>query len=416
MSTRGIVIVGAGQSAAVAAIALREHGYTGSIRMVGKESRRPYERPPLSKGVLVGAEIPSLEVLSSDQWETAGIEFLSGREVVSLDPAQHLARLADGGVEEYEHCLLATGGEARALAMLPRNSARTHYLRTVEDALRLRSALAEGASIVVLGGGFLGLEIAHSARAAGSHVTVIESAPRILERFLPLSVSTWLESTLLGAGIELRLRESASRCSHQEDGRIEIETNEGLRLLADAVVVAIGLNPNDALARDAGLAVASDGGILVDEHCRTSDSHIFACGDCTSQRRQGHSMPTRLESWQNANEQARTAAAAIMAAPVPAPPVPWFWTDQGTNNIQILGWPATDLEYVHREDRLANKSLWIGHRQGTPLHGIAINAGSDLRAVRSLFERAQPVCLDDFQMPSTNLRAWVKRQVAEALS
>jgi 3-phenylpropionate/trans-cinnamate dioxygenase ferredoxin reductase subunit len=415
MSTGPIIIVGAGQSAAVAALTLREHGHTGVIRMLGREQHRPYQRPPLSKSVLVDQQVPSLDVLPADQWVRADIELLGGTEVVALDPVQHQVRLGDGGVLEYEYCLLATGGEARTLPSLPRNGARTHYIRTLEDALRLRAALRDGAHVVILGGGFLGLEVAHSATAAGASVTVVESAARLLDRFVPAGISTWLESELIGAGVQLELGQCASHCSSLEGGRLLIETSGGARLVVDAVVVAIGLVANDALARDAGLEVAPGGGILVDAQCRTSDTHIFACGDCASQTRPGQAAPSRMESWQNANEQARAAAAAVMGAPAPIPPVPWFWTDQGKHNIQILGAPAPDLDYVRREDPAAAKALWLGHRRGIPVHGIAINAGADLRAVRPLFERGRPVQLDDFHLPGTSLRAWAKRQAADAI-
>lgn len=415
MSTRSIVIVGAGQSAAVAALTLREHGYTGVIRMLGREQHRPYERPPLSKSVLVDQQMPTLDVLTADQWARVDVEFLMGAEVVALDPVHHQVRLRDGGVVEYDHCLLATGGEARILPALPRDGARTHYIRTLEDALRLRAALRGGAHVVILGGGFLGLELAHSATAAGASVTVVESAARLLDRFVPAGISAWLESELAGAGVQLMLGQSASHCSSLEDGRRLIETSGGARLAADEVVVAIGLVANDALARGAGLEVAQAGGILVDAQCRTSDRHIFACGDCTSQTRPGQAAPSRLESWQNANEQARSAAAGVMGAPAPIAPVPWFWTDQGRHNIQILGAPAADLDYVRREDPAATKAIWLGHRHGIPVHGIAINAGADLRALRPLFERGRPVQLDDFHLPGTSLRAWAKRQVADAM-
>jgi 3-phenylpropionate/trans-cinnamate dioxygenase ferredoxin reductase component len=415
MITGPIVIVGAGQSAAVAALALREHGYTGVIRMLGREQHRPYERPPLSKSVLVDQQMPSLDVLSSDQWARANVELSSGTEAVALDPVRHQVRLGDGAVVQYEYCLLATGGEARTLPSLPRNGARTHYIRTLEDALRLRAALRDGAHVVILGGGFLGLELAHSATAAGASVTVVESASRLLDRFVPAGISAWLESELVGAGVQLKLGQSASHCSFLEDDRLLIQTSGGGRLAADAVVVAIGLVANDALARGAGLEVARGGGILVDAQCRTSDTYIFACGDCTSQTRPGQAVPSRLESWQNANEQARAAAAGVMGAPPPVTPVPWFWTDQGKHNIQILGAPAPDLDYVRRDDPAAAKALWLGHRHGIPVHGIAINAGAELRAVRPLFERGRPVQLDDFHLPGTSLRAWAKRQAADAM-
>lgn len=415
MNSPGIVIIGAGQSAAVAALTLREHGYMGAIQMVGREPHRPYERPPLSKSVLVDAQLPRLDVLAAEPWARARIELLSGSEAVALNVHEHQVRLGNGAVLEYEYCVLATGGEARTLPALPRPAPGIHYVRTLDDALRLRAALQRGPEVVIVGGGFLGLEIAHSARSAGASVTIVETAHRLLDRFLPATLSAWLESELVAAGAHLKLGESLRHCSPLDDERWLLETSGGACLGADAVVVAIGLVPNDSLARDAGLSVAPGGGILVDAHCRTSDNHIFACGDCTSQRRPRQTAPARMESWQNANEQARTAAAAIMAAPAPRVPIPWFWTEQGKHNIQILGAPAPDLDYVLREDPGASKALWFGHRKGVPTHGIAINAGADLRALRPLFESGQPVQLQDFHLPGTNLRAWAKRQLPDAM-
>ncbi|GAB3116133.1 FAD-dependent oxidoreductase [Bordetella tumbae] len=313
----------------------------------------------------------------------------------------------------YEKCLIATGGEAHTLPFVPTAHPRVHHIRTLDDARRLRASLQLRPEVAILGGGFLGLEVAHSALSAGASVTVFERAASLLDRFLPCEASAWLEARMRDAGAKLMLGASLSDVRASPRGRMHLITGAGA-LEVDDLIVAVGLSPNDSLAREAGLEVAVGGGILVDASCRTSDEHVFACGDCTSQQRPGQTVPTRLESWQNANEQARTAAAAMLSAPLPVPAVPWFWTDQGQHNIQVLGLPAPDLEYVRRGDLASDKVMWIGHRSSVPLHGVAINAGSDLRAIRPLFERGQPLQWEDFPLDTTNLRAWVKQMQAHA--
>lgn len=413
MTSSGIVIVGAGQSAAVAAHTLREQGYGGRITMLGRERHKPYERPPLSKAVLAAVEEPRLDVLTEEAWTRSGIEFLSSCEAVSVDLKQQHVRLTDSRLIEYERCLLATGGEAQKLPFVPHSHPRVHYIRTLDDARRLRASLQAKPQVAILGGGFLGLEIAHSALAAGASVTLLERANALLDRFLPNEASAWLEARMEDAGIGLLLGVSLSGVTALPSGRMRLITGAGDPEV-DEVVVAVGLSPNDSLASEAGLEVAPGGGILVDASCRTSNEHVFACGDCTSQRRLGQTEPTRLESWQNANEQARTAAAAMLGNPIPTPPVQWFWTDQGQHNIQVLGQPFPGLEYVRRGDPATNKVLWVGHRSATPLHAVAINAGTDLRAIRPLLELGRPVQWEDFSLEKTNLRAWAKQMQSSA--
>jgi 3-phenylpropionate/trans-cinnamate dioxygenase ferredoxin reductase subunit len=415
MTSPGVVIVGAGQAAAVAAQALREHGYRGRITMLGRERHKPYERPPLSKAVLVAAEEPSLDVLAQEAWALGDFHLLSNSDATAVDLSNRQVRLAGGQVLAYDTCLIATGGEANTLASAPAGHPHVHYVRTLDDARRLRVALHGKPQVAILGGGFLGLEIANSALSAGAAVTVLERAASLLDRFLPPEASAWLESRLREAGARLLLGACLSGVHPLSSGRMHLAT-DAADLEVDELVVAIGLSPNDALARDAGLEIAAGGGILVDALCRTSDEHVFACGDCTSQKRPGQAAPTRLESWQNANEQARTAAAAMLGASIPAPAVPWFWTDQGKHNIQVLGLPAPGLDYVRRGDPAAGKVLWIGHRGAIPLHGVAINAGADLRAIRPLFEQGRAVQFDDFQLDATNLRAWAKQMQAGGVS
>jgi 3-phenylpropionate/trans-cinnamate dioxygenase ferredoxin reductase subunit len=369
----------------------------------------------LSKAVLVDAQEPRLEVLAEEAWARADVEFLPGCEVIGLDCRGRQVVLSDGRRLSYDQCLLATGGQARTVPGIPAIDARVHFLRTIDDARALRAALLRKPHVAVLGGGFLGLEVAHSALACGAQVTVLERAATLLDRFLPAEVSAWLESELRAAGARLLLGTSVRDFRAAADKPLLLVTDKGLHIDADEAVVAVGLVPNDAIARAAGLSIAAGGGVVVDAQCRTSDENVYAAGDCASQSRAEQAPPTRVESWQNANEQARAAAAAMLGLAAPQAPVPWFWTDQGPHNIQILGAPAAGLQYLRRGDPATGKALWLGHRGHTPVHAVAVNAGAELRALRPLLELARPVDLHDFHLSSVNLRAWVKQQLADAV-
>lgn len=443
-----IVIVGAGQAGAMAAAALRDGGFAGRIVLIGSEPHRPYERPPLSKAVLCEPQEPRLDVLPDDAFATRGIEWLGGVAVTELRPQQRELLLSDGRRLIYDRCLLATGGQARALPALAPGRPGVHYLRSLDDARALRGRLAPGVRVAVIGGGFLGLELASSARARGAEVELIESAPRLLERFVPPEVSDWLAARARALGIGLHLGTALAAVgvdgtheasappapdvhdtsgirdtsdTHGDPARaaaaIVLHTTTGARLPADVVIVSIGLVPSVELAQAAGLALdAGNGGIAVDEGGQTSCAGVYAAGDCASQYRALAGAALRLESWQNANEQARAAAASMLGLPLPAPAYPWFWTDQLGCNIQMLGLPAPGLTYALRGDPQAEpcKALWIGHRDGVPVHGIAINAGGDLRVLRPLFEQRLRVDVAAFADQSQPLRAWMKAQQAAA--
>ena len=409
-----IVIVGAGQAAARAEQALREAGHGAGIVVVGAEAHRPYERPPLSKAVLCEAQEPALDVLPPAQFEDCALEFIAGVRALRLDAAQRSVHLSDGRVLAYSQCLLATGGQARVLPALPPGTPRVHYLRSLDDARRLRGVLTPGVRLAVVGGGFLGLEAAASACRLGASVAVLESAPALLSRFLPADASAWLAQAQLRRGAQLYLGRSLRSAQADAQG-VQLVLDQGEVLQADQVLVAIGLEPECALAREAGIAIdARNGGIAVDAQCRSSDPQVFAAGDCASQFHARLGAQLRLESWQNANEQARAAAAGMLGLPPPAAPYPWFWTDQGEDNLQMLGMAAADLHYVRRGDPTAGPALWIGHRDGVPVHGIALNAGGDLRALRALFDVGTAFDPASFVAQSGPLRAWVKNTLAAA--
>ena len=262
-------------------------------------------------------------------YERQRITLLTGTEVVRIDAGRRIARLADGRDLPYSRCLLATGGRARELPGLPR--ARPACITSARWTTPPRCAsLAPQARVAVIGGGFLGLEVASTARALGAEVSVLESAPRLLERVLPEALSDWLAERVRHAGVDLRLGARIAGCDRQphadaairHQARFLITLQDAATVAADIVVVAIGLTPEVSLAVQAGLALdPANGGIAVNAACRSSDPHLYAAGDCASQHRSRLGMALRLESWQNANEQAR-AAAACWASPLPPNPIP----------------------------------------------------------------------------------------------
>lgn len=408
-----IVIVGAGQAAARTVHALRANGHVGTVTMVGKERHLPYERPPLSKAVLQQDAQSLPVVLQLDEFQACRVDYRAGVRALRLDRSARLLHLDDGHTLAYERCLLATGARARELPALRAGLPRVHYLRTLDDAHRLRAALTPGARLAVIGGGFLGLEVAASALKQGVVVTLVESAPILLGRFLPPELSNWLEDRLRAQEVRLKLGYAIQSVAVTDEAiDLILETGEAIK--ADHVLVAIGAQPMTELARDAGLEIdAADGGIVVGPDGRTSDPYIFAAGDCASQYRACLGYRLRLESWQNANEQARVAAAGMLDLPADPQPFPWFWTDQGVHNLQILGLSEPGLHYARRGDPTTQaKAVWIGHRDGVPIHGIGLNAGVDLRALRPLFERRAAFDVEAFISPSVPLRPWVKSTLA----
>lgn len=392
----GVLIVGAGQAGATAAAALRAFGYGGRILIVGAEQSLPYERPPLSKAMLSGSgAVDEILVHPAGFHEDKAIDTLLGVEVRTLDAPAHTAELDNGTSIAWQHCLIATGGKARTVEGLAPGSARVHYLRTAADALRLREAMRQCRSVLVVGGGFLGLEVASTARALGLSATLLEGAERLLGRAVPPALSSWLHETVRAAGVDLRLDSRCESFDACADG-VHALLASGEKLTADLIVVAVGLVPEVGLARRAGLEIhEGNGGIRVDERCATSAPDVFAAGDCSSQHHPFVDAEIRLESWQNANEQARLAAAAIAGAPTAALTAPWFWSDQFGANLQILGMPFPGLRYHRRGDLVHHdgvpKFLMIGvNDEGQVLHAIAINAGGDLRQLKPLVDSRTP--------------------------
>lgn len=339
------VIVGAGECGARAAFALREKGFDGTLTLIGSETHPPYERPPLSKEALVAGAGPKF-VAEPGRYVEAGIDLLLGRTVSGIDRAAKRVVLGDGAVVPYDKLLLATGARPRALPGATYGG-RILALRSHDDATRIREHLVGGSPIAILGGGFIGLELAASARKLGASVTLVEGLPRVLSRGVPAEIAEIVASRHAAEGVDI-LCDAKVAGVENGPGDVRITLEDGRVVGASLLVVGIGAVPNTELAEAAGLAV--ENGIAVDGLLRTSDPDIFAAGDCTS-----YPLPLygdrriRLESWRNAQEQGQLAAANMLGGTEAHAAVPWFWSDQYDMTLQIAGLADDAVRTVRRD-------------------------------------------------------------------
>lgn len=331
-----MVIIGAGECGARAAFALRELGYAGKVTLIGDEARLPYERPPLSKDVLHLADAPEPKWIGlAEKFAEQGISCLTGRRAVSLDPATRQVALSDDSTVSYDRLLFATGALPRQLPLAVGAGERCVTLRTFDDALRIRSHLRPGQHVAIVGGGFIGLELAASARKRGANVTIIEAQPRILMRGVPEEIAAVLSERHRAEGVEILCGAGISAVTG-DDSSARISLSDGREIDADLVVVGIGASPVTALAETAGLRI--DNGIAVDGFLRTSDADIYAAGDCCSFPLEIYGgRRVRLECWRNALDQGTLAARNMLGANEPVSAVPWFWSDQHELTLQIAG-------------------------------------------------------------------------------
>ncbi|MBT9369936.1 FAD-dependent oxidoreductase [Rhizobium sp. CSW-27] len=328
MTEKNVVIVGGGQAAAVCAMALREKEFAGRIIIIGDEPHAPYERPELSKKLVSGeCSLETVTILDDIRAEKHGIRLLTGCAVQGIDRAARTVR-TQAGEFAYDRLVLATGGRARHLEQAAATGLPVLTIRTAADAARLRQHLEPGRHVAVIGGGWLGLEVAASCRQAGLQVDVLEASARLCSRVAPPALSQALETLHTQNGV--RLHCNAAIAFHP--GGLVVTGNTEIR--PDFLVTAIGMDANDELAASAGLA--TERGILVDNLFQTEDPHILAIGDCAAQRvPEGGTV--RLESWQNANHSALVAACRIAGITPPTAEAPWFWSDQFGKRLQMVG-------------------------------------------------------------------------------
>lgn len=382
------VIVGAGQAGAWIARTLRDEGFSGPVTLVGAEAHHPYERPPLSKEVLKGADAASTgALLTADEAQAMGIDCLLSETVTAIDRAARQVACASGRVLPHDVLFLATGSRPRPLPWPGLDgAARVHELRTRDDALRLRAALEGAGSLAVIGGGLIGLEVAATARQAGVAVTVIEAGPRLCARSLPVEASDWLAALHRGNGVDLRMGQAVSGVQPDDTG-VTLALDGGT-LRVDQVLVGIGILPETALAQAAELAV--EDGIVVDAEGRTSDPQVFAAGDATRQPCPMGGAPLRQETWANAMAQGIAAARAALGLAPARVKLPWFWSDQYDANIQVLGRPDLAVTCTEIDAPVADMASWrMLDGAGGLVGAVGVNAPRALRDIRKEMEKAR---------------------------
>ncbi|MBP1886203.1 NAD(P)/FAD-dependent oxidoreductase [Sinorhizobium mexicanum] len=400
-----IVIVGAGECGARAGFALREKGFDGEITLIGAEPHLPYERPPLSKAGLAGAEGPKY-VASAERYEEAGITVLTNAVVERVAREDKAVRLGDGRSIKYDRLLLATGARPRAFPGASENSARIRVLRTHADALAIRPALAAGRKVAIIGGGFIGLELAATARKLGAEVTLVEGQPRLLTRGVPEEIATVVAERHRHEGVEIICgAKIAALDGGEREARIHFADGGGLS--ADLVIVGIGAVPNTELAEAAGLAI--DNGIAVDETLRTSDPDIYAAGDCCSFPLSHYGgRRVRLEAWRNAQDQGTLVAINLIGGSDAVSSVPWFWSDQYDLTLQIAGLADGAAATVRRDMEEGAFILFHLDGEGRLIAASGIGPGNavarDIRLAEMLIAAGSRPDPEALASPGTKLR------------
>ncbi len=378
-----IVIVGGGHAAAQLCAGLAAAGLGPRTQLVCEEPELPYQRPPLSKAFLKNPAEP-LQLHRVEAWYAeAGITVHRADPAVAIDRPVRQVHLRSGAKLAYDRLVLATGARARRLPHLPEGLANVLALRSVADAQRLRERLAAAATVTLLGGGFIGLEIAASARALGKAVTVLEAAPRLLLRSVSPEIAAHVLQVHRDSGIEIRLGVAVGGFEVEGD-RLAALAVDGRREAVELLVLGIGAAPEHGLASDAGLAC--DNGITVDACLRTSDPAVLAIGDCCNFPQQASGRRLRLESVQNANDQARTALATLQGREEPYAALPWFWSEQGAMRLQMAGLMPAEGQRLLRPGATP-ASFSVLHYAGERLVCVeSVNAPPDHLAARKLLE------------------------------
>lgn len=386
-NVNNIVIVGAGQAGASAILELRGNKYEGKITLIGDESHLPYERPPLSKDVILKPEDTKIEILSEQKLADLGVETIRGNGVAKINAEAKTVELLNGDVVAYDKLLLATGGAARRLPNFDALGKHVYTLRNLEDSQALVPVLQAGRRIILIGGGVIGLELASSARYKDCQVTVIEMGPMVMGRCSPQILSEFLLEQHRQNQVDVRLETKITDC--RLDGEEVVVTLEGgEELRADAVVYGIGIVPNAQLALDVGLDV--DVAIKVNEHCQTSNADIYAAGDVATQLRDCGNH-RRVETWENANLQAGIFARHVMGVEHPKANPAWFWADQLNINFQFVGDMAAAEWHIRGEMDAAkgadNSFVMYGVTDGQIVGGITVNAAKEMRHLKKMISK-----------------------------
>lgn len=397
-----IVIIGAGHAGGRAAEAMRLAEFPGEIVLIGEEAHVPHERPPLSKELLTGEDGVEKTFLNPpDYYAENKIDLRLGTSAAAIDRDAREVVLADGGRVGYDKLLIATGARVRRIACAGADAAGIHYIRTIDDTLSLRPALNEGARIAVIGGGFIGLEVAAAARSRGAHVTVVELADQVLSRVADPAVGDLVAGLHKHHGVHIMTGASVER--FEGNGRVaEVVCTDGETVAAEVAVIGIGILPNQEIAADAGLEV--DDGVITDEFGRTTDPDIFAAGDVANHFNPILRRRLRLESWANAQNGSIAVARNMVGEPEPYAELPWFWSDQFDLNLQVVGAPERWDRLVTRGDPGALRCV-VFYMEGNRVVGATtFNQGREMRACRELVESGKAVRDEDLADETARLR------------
>jgi 3-phenylpropionate/trans-cinnamate dioxygenase ferredoxin reductase component len=404
----GTLVVGASQAGAQLAVSLREAGYTAPITLVGDEPHPPYQRPPLSKAYLLRrTDATGLALRSPFFYAERGIEVITGERVVKL--AADRATTDTGRVLPFERLGLTIGARVRRLTVAGSDLDGVHHLRDLEDADRLRAALPGAGRVVVVGGGFVGLEAAAVARALGAAVTVVEATDRLIGRSVAPVVSEFFRRAHQRRGVSVRLGSAVAALRGEAGAVRTVLLADGTELAADLVLVGIGVLPRTELAQQLG--IECENGIAVDRHARTSRSGVVAAGDCTVQP--GPHGPVRLESVHNAVAQAKVAAATLAGRQRPAGEAPWFWSDQADLKLQIAGLSAGHDDFVVRGDLDGERFAVLYYRDGALTAVDAVNSPADYLAVRKALATGTTVPVDDARRTDRPLKELLVPRASE---
>jgi 3-phenylpropionate/trans-cinnamate dioxygenase ferredoxin reductase subunit len=409
-----MVIVGAGQGGLQAAESLRVEGWQGEIILLGDEKIPPYYRPPLSKDALMEPlDVSSIVLKTPEAIASKGIDMRLGMLVTAIDRANRTVTLSDGTIQPYEGLVIATGGRNRGLPVPGGDSPFITSIRGIDDTYKFVERLIPAETVVVIGAGFVGLEIAACCRLNGKDVTVVERADRVLSRAVSPLISETYARMHREQGVTLELDAAVTEIILDDEKKPKaVKLADGRVLAADLVVAGIGLIPNDELAAAAGLAC--NHGVIVDACARTADPDIVAIGDCAATSIKAGMPLHRLESVQNAVEQAKAGAAALMGVERPFSVAPWFWSDQYDVKLQIVGLSAGYDRMVVRGDPASYKFSAFYFKDGVFLGADSLSRGGDHMAARKILDRKLPLTPEQVEDESFNLAQYVKTAPAVA--
>jgi 3-phenylpropionate/trans-cinnamate dioxygenase ferredoxin reductase subunit len=406
-----VIVIGAGQAGGDVATLLRQNGFASDLILLGEEPHLPYLRPPLSKAFLAGEVTEeSLQTKGAAAYEKAAVTVRTGERVQTIDRHEKRISLQNGEVLAYGHLVLATGGRPRMMKVPGAALKNIFYLRTIADVVALRAAFLPGRRVVIVGGGYIGLEVASIAVKLGLDVTILEGAPRVLVRVTSPEMSAFYERIHRREGVKIRTGIAVSGFVADPAGErvAAVECGDEATVQADLVIIGIGLIPNTELAETAGLLV--DNGIVVNEHAQTSDPHIYAIGDCAAHAHHEFlKRKVRLESVPNATEQARAAAAAICGKPVSPAGPPWFWSDQYKLKLQMVGLSDGYEEVVLRGDPESESFMAIYLKNGEVIAADAVNRIADFMTAKRLVAESKVIPKEALADESEPLKAIAAR-------